>query len=106
MESTCTPAHQTVKDEDADALAPMLAQGLDPNEVCHGMTLLAHAVEAESGGPLQRDSPMTVDLITLLLEPDADPDLAGPDGQTPLGIALADGHDRAAALLRQHIAGR
>ncbi|MFJ7305989.1 ankyrin repeat domain-containing protein [Streptomyces sp. NPDC099088] len=106
MENTCTPAHQAVKDEDADALAPMLAQGLDPNEVCHNMTLLTHAVDAESDGPLQRDSPMTVDLITLLLAHGADPQLPGPDGQTPMDVALHYGHDQAVGLLQQAIVGR
>ncbi|MFF2097627.1 ankyrin repeat domain-containing protein [Streptomyces sp. NPDC058202] len=106
MENKCTPAHQAVKDEDADVLARMLDQGFDPNEVCHGMTLLAHAVDAESDGPLQRDSPMTVHLITLLLAHGADPQLSGPDGQTPTGIALAYGHQQAVELLQQHIDGR
>ncbi|MFD9403469.1 ankyrin repeat domain-containing protein [Streptomyces sp. NPDC060011] len=105
MENTCTPAHQAVENEDADLLTQLLAKGWDPDEICHDMTLLAHAVDVESDGPLQQGTAMTVHLVELLLEHGADPACAGPDGQTPLNIALDYGHERAAALLRQHIAG-
>ncbi|MET7390519.1 hypothetical protein ACFYPT_38560 [Streptomyces sp. NPDC005529] len=49
---------------------------------------------------------MTVHLITLLLAHGADPQLPGPDGQTPMDIALDYGHDQAVDLLQQHIDSR
>ncbi len=106
MEKTCTPAHQAVENEDADVLAQMLAKGLDPDEVCHEMTLLAHAVDVESDGPLQQGTPMTVHLTELLLASGADPQLPGTDGQTPMNIALHYGHDKAVELLEQYIDGK
>ncbi|MFD6299381.1 ankyrin repeat domain-containing protein [Streptomyces sp. NPDC060235] len=106
MDNTCTPAHQAVENEDAYVLVRMLAKGLDPDEVCHDMTLLAHAVDVESDGALQQGTPMTVHLTELLLASGADPQLAGTDGQTPMGIALHYGHDKAVELLQQHIDGK
>ncbi|MFJ4889993.1 ankyrin repeat domain-containing protein [Streptomyces sp. NPDC088788] len=103
MENTCTPAHQAVESEDADLLTQLLANGLDPDEVCHDMTLLAHAVDVESDGPLQQGTAMTVHLVELLLASGADPRLPGTDGQTPIGIARHYGHDKAVELLQQHI---
>lgn len=53
LSHTCTPAHQAVENEDAETLAQLLAQGVDPDEVCHDMTLLTHAIDAEGDGALQ-----------------------------------------------------
>ncbi|MGW6489326.1 ankyrin repeat domain-containing protein [Streptomyces sp. NPDC055056] len=103
MENTCTPSHRAVENEDVDLLAQLLAEGLDPDEVCHDMTLLTHAVDVEGDGALQQGTPMTVHLTGILLASGADPHLPGTDGQTPIGIALHYGHDKAVELLQQYI---
>ncbi|WAU86402.1 ankyrin repeat domain-containing protein [Streptomyces sp. Qhu-G9] len=67
MESTWTPAHQAVEDEDAEALALIVANGVDPDEVCHSMTLLTHAVDVEGDGALHNGSPLSVHTAAVLL---------------------------------------
>ncbi|WP_432042657.1 ankyrin repeat domain-containing protein [Streptomyces cadmiisoli] len=106
MENTWTPAHQAVENEDAEILAQLLAEGVDPDEVCDNLTLLIHAIDAEGDGALQRGGPLTVHTTAVLLAFGADPRLPGPDGQTPLGNALAYGHDLAVQLLQRHIGER
>ncbi|MFF7173005.1 ankyrin repeat domain-containing protein [Streptomyces pseudovenezuelae] len=103
MENTCTPAHRAVEDEDAATLAQLLARGVDPDEVCHNMTLLVHAIDAEGDGAVQRGGSLTVHTTAVLLAFGADAQLAGPDGQTPMGLAVHYGHDLAVELLRRHI---
>ncbi|MBL1083633.1 ankyrin repeat domain-containing protein [Streptomyces actinomycinicus] len=105
MENTCTPVHQAVKDGDAQTLAQLLAEGVDPDEVCHNMTLLTHSIDAEGDGALQSGSPLTVHTTAVLLAFGADPKLPDPDGQTPMDLALHYGHDLAVKLLRRHIGG-
>ncbi|MFK0025697.1 ankyrin repeat domain-containing protein [Streptomyces sp. NPDC090798] len=103
MEDTCTPAHQAVENEDAETLAQLLAQGVDPDEVCHDMTLLTHAIDAEGDGALQSGRPLTVHTTAVLLAFGADPQLPGPDGLTPMSQAAYYGHDLAVELLQRHI---
>jgi uncharacterized protein len=105
VENTWTPAHQAVENEDAEILAQLLAKGADPDEVCDNMTLLTHAIDAEGDGALQSGGPLTVHTTAVLLAFGADPQLRGPDGQTPMGLALHYGHDLAVRLLRRHISG-
>ncbi|WP_329344589.1 ankyrin repeat domain-containing protein [Streptomyces sp. NBC_00663] len=105
MENIWTPAHQAVEDEDAEALAQLLAKGVDPDEVCGSMTLLTHAIDAEGDGALQSGCPLTVHTTAVLLAFGADPQLPGFDGRTPMDVAVHYGHDLAVKLLERHISG-
>jgi ankyrin repeat protein len=105
VENIWTSAHQAVEDEDARALAQLLAKGVDPDEVCGNMTLLMHAIDAEGDGALQSGGPLTVHTTAVLLAFGADPQLPGPDGQTPMDLAVDYGHDLAVKLLLRHISG-
>ncbi|MEV0976488.1 ankyrin repeat domain-containing protein [Streptomyces sp. NPDC049915] len=105
VENTCAPAHIAVESEDAQTLAQLLAKGGDPDEVCHNMTLLTHAIDAEGDGALQSGSPLTVHTTAVLLAFAADPQLPGPDGQTPMNLAVHYGHNLAVELLQRHISG-
>lgn len=105
VENTWTPAHQAVENEDAETLAQLLAEGVDPDEVCDNMTLLTHAIDAEGDGALQSGSPLTVHTTAVLLAFGADPQLPAPDGQTPMDLAVHYGHDLAVKLLHRHING-
>lgn len=101
-----TPAHHAVEHDDAEALARLLAAGADPDEVFSDMTLLTHAIDAEGDGSLQSGEPLTVHITAVLLAFGADPELADPDGRTPLDMAAHYGHDLAVNLLRAHIGRR
>ncbi|MET7746709.1 ankyrin repeat domain-containing protein [Streptomyces sp. NPDC005385] len=101
-----TPAHYAVEHDDAQALARLLAHGADPDEVFHNMTLLTHAIDAEGDGSLQSGEPLTVHLTAVLLAFGAAPELADPDGRSPLDMAARYGHDLAVDLLRAHIGRR
>ncbi|MEV5009119.1 ankyrin repeat domain-containing protein [Streptomyces sp. NPDC093064] len=105
MESIWTPAHEAVENEDAETLAQLLAQGVDPDEVCGNMTLLTHAIDAEGDGALQSGGPLTVHTTAVLLAFGADPQLPGPNGRAPMDLAVHYGHDLAAKLLQRHISG-
>ncbi|MFI5675758.1 ankyrin repeat domain-containing protein [Streptomyces cellulosae] len=105
MENIWTPAHQAVEDEDAEVLAQLLAKGADPDEFCGKMSLLMHAIDAEGDGALQSGGPLTVRTTAVLLAFGADPQLPGPDGKTPLALAVHYGHDLAVELLLRHISG-
>ncbi|MDF3143042.1 MULTISPECIES: ankyrin repeat domain-containing protein [unclassified Streptomyces] len=105
MKNTWTPAHQAAEYEDAETLAQLLAEGVDPDEVCDNMTLLTHAIDAECDGALQSGGPLTVHTTAVLLAFGADPQLPDPDGQTPMGLAVHYGHDLAVKLLHRHING-
>lgn len=67
------------------------------------MTLLTHAIDAEGDGALQTGEPLTVHTTAVLLAFGADPELAGPDGDSPMDLATRYGHDPAVRLLRAHI---
>ncbi|WP_432075114.1 ankyrin repeat domain-containing protein [Streptomyces wuyuanensis] len=84
MSDYWTPAHQAVEQEDAEALARVLAAGSDPDEVFSGMTLLTHAIDVEGDGSLQSGQPLTVHITAVLLAFGADPELADPEGRTPV----------------------
>lgn len=101
-----TPAHHAVEHDDAESLARLLADGTDPDEVFSSMTLLTHAIDAEGDGSLQSGQPLTVHTTAVLLAFGADPELADPDGRTPMDMAKHYGHDLAVKLLRAHISGR
>ncbi|MFD5417545.1 ankyrin repeat domain-containing protein [Streptomyces sp. NPDC127069] len=106
MNDYWTPAHHAVEHEDAETLARLLASGSDPDEVFGNMTLLTHAIDAEGDGALQSGQPLTVHTTAVLLAFGADPELADPDGRTPLEIATDYAHDLAIQLLRTHIRKR
>lgn len=101
-----TPAHQAVEQEDAEALARLLAAGFDPDEVFSNMTLLTHAIDVEGDGSLQSGQPLTVHTTAVLLAFGADPELADPGGHTPMDMASHHGHDLAMKLLQTHISRR
>ncbi|MBQ0997443.1 ankyrin repeat domain-containing protein [Streptomyces sp. RK62] len=103
MSDYWTPAHQAVEQEDAEALARLLAAGSDPDEVFSNMTLRTHAIDVEGDGLLQSRQPLTVHTTAALLAFGADPELADPDGRTPMDRANHYGHDLAAKLLQTHI---
>ncbi|WP_327320285.1 ankyrin repeat domain-containing protein [Streptomyces sp. NBC_01235] len=106
MSDYWTPAHHAVEHEDAETLARLLADGADPDEVFSNMTLLTHAIDAEGDGSLQSGQPLTVHTTAVLLAFGADPELADPDGRTPMDMAKHYGHHLAVKLLRAHISGR
>ncbi|MFI9648383.1 ankyrin repeat domain-containing protein [Streptomyces sp. NPDC052040] len=87
MSDYWTPAHQAVEQEDAEALARLLATGSDPDEVFGNMTLLTHAIDIEGDGSLQSGQPLTVHTTAVLLAFGADPERAAPDGRTPMDMA-------------------
>jgi len=101
-----TPAHLAVEHEDAQALARLLAAGADPDEVFGNMTLLTHAIDSESDTAVQTGRPLTVHTTAVLLAFGADPELADPDGHTPIDFARSCNHDLAVSLLRRHIGWR
>ncbi|GGY13286.1 ankyrin repeat domain-containing protein [Streptomyces xanthochromogenes] len=106
MSDFWTPAHHAVEHEDAETLARLLASGSDPDEVFSNMTLLTHAIDAEGDGALQSGQPLTVHTTAVLLAFGADPELADPDGRTPLVMATRYAHDLAVQLLCTHISKR
>ncbi|MFC9264385.1 ankyrin repeat domain-containing protein [Streptomyces hydrogenans] len=106
MSDYSTPAHHAVENEDVETLSRLLADGADPDEVFGNMTLLTHAIDTEGDGALQSGRPLTVHTTAVLLAFGADPELAGPGGHTPLGLATSYDHDLAAQLLRTHISKR
>ncbi|WP_435808901.1 hypothetical protein [Streptomyces massasporeus] len=79
MQDIWTPAHQAAEDEDAAALAQLLAKGVDPDGVCGNMTVLMHAIDAEGDGAFQSGGPLTVHTTAVLLAFGADPQMPGPD---------------------------
>ena len=68
-------------------MARLLADGSDPDEVFGNMTLLMHAIDVECDGSLQSGQPMTVHTTAVLVAFGADPELADPDGRTPMETA-------------------
>ncbi|MFF7436977.1 ankyrin repeat domain-containing protein [Streptomyces sp. NPDC008122] len=106
MNDYWTPTHHAVEHEDAETLARLLANGADPDEVFSNMTLLTHAIDTEGDGALQSGQPLTVHTTAVLLAFGADPELADPDGHTPLELATSYDHDLAVQLLRTHISKR
>lgn len=106
MDAYWTPAHEAVENGDAEALARLLAEGDDPDEVFGALTLLTHAIDAEGDAALQTGRPLSVHTTAVLLAFGADPELADPAGHTPLAAATTYGHDPALQLLQAHIARR
>ncbi|MFF7079212.1 hypothetical protein [Streptomyces lavendulae] len=71
------------------------------------MTLLTHAIDAEGDGALQTGDPLTVHTTAVLLAFGADPELAGPDGDTRQARSLHRGKQRpehGSRLIREHVA--
>ncbi|WP_308409224.1 ankyrin repeat domain-containing protein [Streptomyces sp. BV129] len=101
-----TPAHFAVERQDAETLARLLATGSDPNEVQANLTLLTHAIDVEGDSTLQSGCPLAVHTTAILLAFAADPELAAPDGMTPMQMAEYYDHTLAIDLLRRHISER
>ncbi|MFJ3914106.1 ankyrin repeat domain-containing protein [Streptomyces vinaceus] len=104
-ENLWTPAHQAVESGDHGELTRLLDAGADPEEVCCGLTLLFHAIDAEGDGALQSGEPLDSALTAILLAYGADP-TATPDGETPRELAASYNHEMAIRLLDRHIARR
>ncbi|WP_406358627.1 ankyrin repeat domain-containing protein [Streptomyces sp. NBC_00658] len=103
IENLWTPAHQAVEDGDADELARLLDSGVDPNEECCGMTLLAHAVDYEADTAIQAGEEMGVTLIAVTLAYGASPQLEGRPGKSPMELASEYHHVMAKRLLMRFI---
>ncbi|MFD6434215.1 ankyrin repeat domain-containing protein [Streptomyces venezuelae] len=101
-----TPAHHAVEHENAEALAQLLVDGADPNEVFGRATLLTHALDVEGDGALQTGQRLTVHTTAILLAFGADPELRDPYGDNPLDVAEHYDHQPAIKLLREHIERR
>ncbi|MDI1453621.1 ankyrin repeat domain-containing protein [Streptomyces sp. ATE26] len=104
MDHTWTPAHHAVEHEDAQALARLLADGADPDEVLGAQTLLTHALDVEGDGALQSGQPLTVHTTAILLAFGASPRLRDPAGDTPMDVAVEYDHQPAIKLLTQYLA--
>ncbi|WP_234329603.1 ankyrin repeat domain-containing protein [Streptomyces viridochromogenes] len=96
-----SPAHQAVEDGDAVELARLLDSGVNPDEVCCGMTLLAHAVDYEADTAIQSGQEMEVTLIAILLAYGASPRISIDAGKTPLELANEYQHAAARRLLQR-----
>lgn len=104
-ENPWTPAHQAVESGDYAELTRLVDAGVDPEEVCCGMTLLLHPIDVEGDGALQSGGPLDSALTAILLAYGADP-TATPDGETPHELAVSYNHDMAVRLLDRHTAVR
>lgn len=98
-----TPAHRAVELSEYEELTRLLAEGVDPNEVCFGQTLLIHAIDFEGDSARQSGKPLSSVATAILLAHGADPMLADPDGDTPLEMAQLVNHAMAENLLRSFI---
>ncbi|MBO7938292.1 ankyrin repeat domain-containing protein [Streptomyces antibioticus] len=98
-----TPTHQAVETNDYEELAALLDAGADPNEVCFGMTLLAHAIELEGDSTLQSGYRLHAALTAIVLAYGADPELVSRNDQTPMEIAEEYDHEPAKRLLRNFL---
>lgn len=99
IENVWTPAHQAVEDGDGESLARLLDSGVDPDEICCGMTLLGHAVDYEADVAIQAGEEMGVTLIAVLLAYGASPRLQGGQGKGPMELAEEYRHLMAKRLL-------
>ncbi|MFE1591077.1 hypothetical protein ACFW6Q_36005, partial [Streptomyces sp. NPDC058737] len=54
-----TPAHEAVEMSEYETLARLLDAGVDPDEVCFGLTLLTHAIGLEGDAHVQTDYPLS-----------------------------------------------
>lgn len=94
-----TPVHQAIETNDYEELASLLDAGADPNEICFGMTLLAHAIELEGDSTLQSGYRLHSALTAIVLAYGADPVLISRNEQTPMEIAVEYNHEPAQRLL-------
>ncbi|MGW2044851.1 ankyrin repeat domain-containing protein [Streptomyces sp. NPDC001858] len=98
VENLWTPAHQAIENGDPDGLARLLDSGVDPNEICCGMTLLSHAVDYEADTATQVGTEMGVTLVAILLAYGASPNMEGSQGSA-LSVARGYRHEMAVRLL-------
>ncbi|MCQ9707784.1 ankyrin repeat domain-containing protein [Streptomyces albidoflavus] len=100
-----TPAHQAIEDDDLDGLVHLLRQGVDPDEVCDGMTLLLRAIDYEADTAIQGGEEMGSSFTKALLYYGADPLLRAPSGETPAEMAEYYGHKEALRILMGNTKG-
>ncbi|MFD6923695.1 ankyrin repeat domain-containing protein [Streptomyces sp. NPDC059944] len=103
MRNVWSPAHQAIEDEEILELVRLLDSGVDPNEVCGDMTLLAHAVDYEADGAIQSGSEMEVAYTAVLLAFGANPMLAADGGSSPMEIANRYPHESAKRLMGRFV---
>jgi hypothetical protein len=109
FEYEMSPVHQAVEIDDLEELTRLLHSGHNPNEfdTYNGWTPLLHAIDGEADGAVQTSTPLQAACTAVLLAYGADPELpARGGGQTPMGLAVAVGHELAVRLLEVHIARR
>ncbi|MFE5899287.1 ankyrin repeat domain-containing protein [Streptomyces sp. NPDC056488] len=97
IENPWTPAHQAVGSSDHAALARLLDEGADVDEVCCRTTLLTHAIELEADSATQAGKPVDSTLTAILLAYGADP-LLVLNGETAYDRARFFHHDMAIRL--------
>ncbi|MFJ3235869.1 ankyrin repeat domain-containing protein [Streptomyces sp. NPDC086787] len=100
VENVWSPAHQAIEDGNLDALACLLDAGVDPNEVCSGLTLLAHAVDYEADTAIQAGDEMRVTFTAVLFAYGASPQSIN-GSVDPLGLADSYGHAMAKRLIER-----
>jgi ankyrin repeat protein len=98
-----TPAHQAVEMNDYEELASLLDAGSDPNEICFGLSLLAHSIELEGDSNVQSGYRLHAALTAIVLAYGADPNLISRHNQTPLDVAEEYGHEPARKLLLRYL---
>jgi uncharacterized protein len=101
------PLHAAIENEQVEMVMFLLESGADVEFVCSGFRPLHHAIDVEADTAAQTNTALAPEplLTKLLLDFGAEADARAADEQTPLEIAIARGHEKAAALLRLKMAG-
>ncbi|MDT0546974.1 MULTISPECIES: ankyrin repeat domain-containing protein [Streptomyces] len=92
-----------MENNEYEELAMLLDAGVDPNEECFGLTLLAHAIDIEGDSKLQSGYRLHSALTAIVLAYGADPALASPNGKTPMEMAQMYDHEPAIRLLGKYL---
>ncbi|MFD4350721.1 ankyrin repeat domain-containing protein [Streptomyces coelicoflavus] len=87
-----------------ETLSVLLDAGVDPDEVCFGLTLLTHAIDLEGDSHLQSRHPLHTAGTAIVLAYGADLRLPSASGRTALQIAEYYGHELATRLLQRFLA--
>jgi ankyrin repeat protein len=89
-----------VRSQNPDRVADLLKRGADPNATSEGAPLLIAALSAQSAeGRDAADSKEGIAIFTALLTAGAKPDVTDKEGNTPLGLAAAQGYNVCCKLL-------
>lgn len=98
-------AHQAIEDELVEALALMLAEGVEVDQADSygGFTLLHHAIDVERDAAAQTGGPLTADMTRVILSYGPNLQLRDAEGRTPLDFALEIDHQLAVGLIREQL---